>query len=120
MISAKATFRPRNDLGRFVEAKVSPAVQASVQAWCEMVQGTAKLYCPVLTGFLQSRITYAIIATDKTVVGTVFVDGVLYAGFVEFGTRFMSAQPYMRPAYDEAKPVTKELFRSQLSTELRG
>lgn len=116
MISAKATFRPRGDLGRFVPARVTPAVEASVQAWCQMVQGTAKLYVPVLTGFLQSRITYAIIATDKTVVGTVFVDGVLYAGFVEFGTRFMAAQPYLRPALDEAKPVTKDLFRSQIST----
>lgn len=30
--------------------------------------------------------------------------GVEYAGYVEYGTRFMKAQPYMRPALQEQEP----------------
>ena len=26
-----------------------------------------------------------------------------YAAYVEYGTRFMEAQPYLKPAYDEQK-----------------
>ena len=139
MISATATFRPRNDLGRFVEAVVSPAVEASVTAACELIQGVAKVYCPVDTGLLQSRITYVVTVTAQSIVGTVFVDDVPYAVYVEYGTgragaasagagagpydpnwAGMPAQPYMRPAIDESREPIKDLFRSNLSVAVKG
>ena len=33
-----------------------------------------------------------------------------YGGYVELGTRFMEAQPYLKPAYDEQK----ELFKADM------
>ena len=38
-----------------------------------------------------------------------------YAPYVEHGTRFMSAQPFVKPAYDEQK----ELFKSDMQKLVR-
>lgn len=38
-----------------------------------------------------------------------------YAAYVEYGTRFMGAQPYLKPAYDEQK----ELFKSDMKKLVR-
>ena len=35
-----------------------------------------------------------------------------YSGYVEMGTRFMAAQPYMRPALNEVEPRFLESLRS--------
>lgn len=118
-ISAKATFRPRGDMGRFVDAKVSPAVRASVAAACELIQSTAKEYAPVDTGRLRDSIQTTIEETGSTIVGTVGTD-VEYAVFQEFGTIHQPGTPFMRPAFDEAKPVIKEMFRSQIATSLKS
>ena len=114
-LSARAIFRPRNDLGRFVNAKVTPGVEASLNAVGQLIVATAKAIVPVRTGFLQSRITYVVNHVGTTMVCTVFVDDVPYAAFIEFGTWKMSAQPYIRPAVDEARSAIKELFRSSIS-----
>ena len=138
MISATATFRPRNDAGRFVQARISPAVTASVQAACELIQDTAKNYAPVDTGALRESIVVDVKETGSTVKGTVSV-GVPYAAYVEFGTgrrgesspgagegpydpnwAGMPAQPYMRPAVDESREPIKDLFKSNLSVAVEG
>ena len=136
LINVRVTFRPRSDLGRFVEAVVTPAVQASVQAACDLMVTTAKEYCPVDTGRLQAGITSLVAPTALTVAGRVFVDNVPYADYVEYGTGQrgdptapyshvqtwpgMAAQPYMRPALDESREPIAELFRSNLSLALGG
>jgi HK97 gp10 family phage protein len=38
----------------------------------------------------------------------------VYGLFVEFGTRHMAAQPYMRPAYDEAKDTAESVFTEEI------
>ncbi len=138
MISATATFRPRGDLGRFVQARISPAVTASVQAACDLIQETAKGYAPVDTGALRESIVVDVKETGSTVKGTVSV-GVPYAAFLEFGTGQrgeaspgagegpyspswpgQAAQPYMRPAVDESREPIKDLFRSNLSVAVEG
>jgi len=132
MISATATFRPRNDLGQFIGVVITPAVLASVEAACGLIQATAQEYCPVDTGRLRDSITVEVEQLDTTVRGTVgpHTD---YAAFVEFGTGIrgasspgagagpysptwpgMVAQPYMRPAMDESVGPIMELFRSQI------
>lgn len=117
-LSAKATFRPRSDLGRFVETNVTPGVVASVQASCDLIEGLAKGYAPVDTGRLRDSIHSTVDESGKTVVGTVSTD-VDYAVYQEFGTYKMAAQPFMRPAIDEAKGSIKELFRDNISTSMK-
>ena len=75
----------------------------------------AKRFCAVDTGRLRSSITIvdsegviSLPQVSKDVLITPSVPysvrvgtGVVYAGFVEFGTVFQSAQPFLRPAFDE-------------------
>ena len=42
------------------------------------------------------------------------VGGDFYAGYVEFGTRYMRAQPFMRPARDEAFDKVKTSMRKRV------
>jgi HK97 gp10 family phage protein len=50
---------------------------------------------PVKTGFLRDSIAYDV--RDLTIYFDAFA---FYAPFVEFGTRFMAARPFIRPAVD--------------------
>lgn len=128
-LSATATFRPRGDLGRFVEARVTPQVIASVQAACELIRTEAKALCPVDTGALRDSIAITLDTSGKTIVGRVG-PSMDYAEYVEYGTGKkgdpdapyghvmtwpgQSPQPYMRPAFDGAKQPVLDLFRSNL------
>jgi hypothetical protein len=49
-LTARATFRPHGDLGRFVPSKITPAVRASVEASCSLIEASAKGYAPVRVG----------------------------------------------------------------------
>lgn len=65
------------------------------------VSNRAKELCPVDTGRLRASID---VADGRDSNGS-YVDvgtHVEYAPYVEFGTRFQSSQPYMRPAIAEA------------------
>lgn len=54
--------------------------------------------CPVDTGFLRSTV-FVQEDGDDVVIGF----EAPYASYVEFGTYKMAAQPYLRPAFDEAE-----------------
>lgn len=131
MISARAQFTPRGDLGQFVSVKVKPGVQASVDAALQLIQQAAQLHCPVGTGALRDSITAESQETGSTIVGNVGPH-MPYADYVEYGTGQkgdpaapyphvaswpgMVAQPYMRPALDESKGAILDLFKSNIST----
>jgi HK97 gp10 family phage protein len=128
-LGARAQFVPRNGLGQFIPAVITPAVIASVKAGCEVIQQTAQQYCPVETGALRDSIGITITETGKTVVGVV-APTMYYASYVEYGTGRRGGpapyphvmtwpgqdpQPYMRPAFDENQDSIKDLFRGQLA-----
>lgn len=133
MISARAQFTPRGDLGQFVAVKIKPGVRASVVAALSLIQQTAQLHCPVETGALRDSITTESHDSGSTVVGSVSPH-MPYADYVEYGTGQkgdptapyahveswpgMVAQPYVRPALDESKGAILDLFRSNISTRI--
>lgn len=135
-VGAKATFRPRSYNGRFVDAVITPAVRASVEAAATVIQAAAQGYAPVRTGALRESITMTIDDQGTTIIGRVAATAP-YAVYVEYGTgqrgaespgagpgpysehwKGMSAQPYMRPALDETKPSILDLFRSNIQAVL--
>lgn len=65
------------------------------------MQEQAKRNAPVRTGDLRGSITSEI--TDGGMTGKV-APGVDYQAYVELGTRFMHAQPYMKPAHNTQAP----------------
>lgn len=131
MIRASARFLPRDDLGRFVESRITPAVRASVQASCDLIKTSAQGYAPVRTGALRDSIMTELIESQYSIRGRVgpHVD---YADYVEYGTGQrgdpsvahrpdwpgMAAQPYMRPALDENKGSVRDLFSSLIAASL--
>lgn len=66
------------------------------------VQNGARERCPVDTGRLRSSIVTSGLQRDGQGAYVEVGTNVFYAGFVEFGTRRMAAQPYLRPALLEA------------------
>lgn len=65
------------------------------EAKAELVLARAKSICPVDTGTLQASIVKEAIDNGNRVGSRVD-----YAGYVEHGTRYQHAQPYLRPALD--------------------
>lgn len=61
------------------------------------IEKDAKQKCPVDTGRLRGSITTNIISAYSGEVGT----NVEYAEYVEYGTRYQSAQPYFEPAVEK-------------------
>ena len=72
------------------------------------MQDVAQTVCPRQTGNLADSITLEIMDNGLTAEVAPHTN---YAGYVEWGTRFMNAQPYVRPAYMQES----ERFKTDLS-----
>lgn len=85
-------------------AKQAAQISADViRATVADIEAEAKARVPVDTGALRDSIKGRVVNQNA---GEVTAGGsaVDYAGYVEEGTRFMPAQPYMHPAADAAFP----------------
>ena len=65
----------------------------------------ARAIVPVRTGYLQSTIYYRTVEWEITVGARA-----LYAGYVEYGTRYMASQAYLGPAFDFYEPQVVALM----------
>ena len=101
---------------RFISYKneVMADVRQAITAALEVVGGTAERHIkevtPVDTGRLRNSITHAPVSDNTEMVGT----GVEYAVYVEFGTRKMSAQPYLRPGVENHVDEYENIIKSHL------
>jgi HK97 gp10 family phage protein len=83
--------------------------QAGLEAGKELVAETAKQLVPKRTG--------ALAASIRPVPEGVAV-GERYAGFVEFGTRYMPAEAYLGPALESEAPQVSDLVSNTVRTAL--
>ena len=74
-------------------------VEALADIWVEESQRTA----PVDTGQLRARINVTSIKDAGSRAEATIQSDVPYAGFVEYGTRYQSPQPYFRRGRDQAE-----------------
>jgi HK97 gp10 family phage protein len=88
----------QNAMRNFDEA-VKRQVHRQLASWAADVKAEAMRKVPVKTGYLRSTI-YARVQEWVVRIG---VDAT-YALFVEFGTRYMRARPYLWPAIQEYLP----------------
>lgn len=102
------------DLGVNVTQAMGDAGKAALE---QTVQVDAISMCPVDTGHMQSKIHTELEVTQKGFVATCGINGedCDYAGFVEYGTSRMSAQPFMRPALDQNMTRIPEVMIEQLT-----
>lgn len=68
----------------------------------EKVKEAAQANAPVLTGALRDSIEYELSEDESGRPMVTIGTSIRYGGFVEFGTSVTPAQPYLRPALDEA------------------
>jgi HK97 gp10 family phage protein len=80
-------------------------VHRLLASWAADVKALAKQLVPVRTGHLRSSI-YAKIQEWVAEIGA----EATYALFVEFGTRYMQAQPYLYPAIQEYLPQLEAII----------
>lgn len=84
----------RDELARLLH---SNQVAKDLQRRALKVDAAAKQLCPVDTGRLRASITNHL-GQDSTGLYALIGSNVHYAIFVELGTRFAAAQPFLRPA----------------------
>ena len=89
----------QNAMERF-DSGMQRKVHSFLVSWAADVKAAARRKVPVRTGYLKSTI-YATIREWIAEIGA----EATYAYFVEFGTRYMKAQPYLYPAIQEYLPV---------------
>lgn len=88
-----------------LQAKLKKNIQLNdvrqvVRAHGAEMNKAAQLKAPVDTGFLQGSIVFTLADTGLTAQSTATAN---YSIYVEFGTRYQSAQPFMRPAFNAQK-----------------
>ena len=70
--------------------------------------------CPVDTGYLRST-AFSEITDDDVFIGF----NAPYASYLEFGTYKMEAQPYLRPALDEAQDAALKAIVNSIEIHLK-
>lgn len=66
-------------------------------------QQEAKATCAVDTGFMRDHIDVEMVTETATRAEARVISRAPYSIFVEYGTRFQTAQPFMRPALDNKR-----------------
>jgi len=94
------------------KAEALENVQEAVRKNGADLQSNAMRLAPVDTGTLQRSIRLNLEDGGMTARVRPTAD---YAAYVEYGTRYMKAQPYMRPSYD----AQKEKFKSDVAKAIR-
>lgn len=135
-LRAAVVWKPRNDLGQFVKARITPAAVDGVTAWGDAVLARAQEIVPVDTGALRDSGHVVVVEEENRCYARVQFDAE-YAAYNEFGTGRrgaesagagdfayrmdwpgMPARPYLRPSVDEVKPDAKELVRQKVALAL--
>ena len=89
-------------------------VDAVVKNNTERTMRKAKQLAPVDTWFMHDSIY-----TNYEPLSGFVHSPASYSGYLEFGTRFMSAQPFMRPALEWMKPKYEKDLRDVIRGTLR-
>lgn len=87
-------------------------VKATVKKNGAQLQKTAQKNAPIDTGNLRQKIALEITDGGKTAEVESTAE---YGAYVELGTRFMKAQPYLKPAFEEQK----EKFKADMKELVR-
>ena len=102
-----------NSLERSVE-KAIKAAEKELQLTALEIERDAKLNAPVDTGTLRASITSTGSGSEYEI-GT----NLEYAPFVEYGTRYMAAQPFLFPAFEKGVKDLKKNISKAVASALR-
>lgn len=95
-------------IDKYIRENGDAEIVQSLDKHALLIQSEAKKRAAVNTGRMRRSIAWERVGRLTRNIGT----NVIYAKFVEFGTRFMNAQPFLFPAYERfRKPFLKDLRR---------
>lgn len=107
------------------KVRLKKSTEENVRKTCESIRDDAKTICPVDTGSLRSSIRLQVRPkpTSHSISYGVSAGGyvtnpktglkVNYASYIEYGTRKMRPQPYMRPAIEKHKDELPKMYRGR-------
>ena len=97
-----------------LDSAMQRQIHEQLAKWAANVKDAAKQLAPVRTGYLRSSL-YAEIQGWTAKIGA----EASYAGFVEFGTRYMQARPYIYPALQRRLPQLEQIILEALDAAKR-
>lgn len=97
-----------------LDSAMQRQIHEQLAKWAANVKDAAKQLAPVRTGYLRSSL-YAEIQGWTAKIGA----EASYAGFVEFGTRYMQARPYIYPALQRHLPQLEQIILEALDAAKR-
>ncbi|MFZ3494623.1 HK97-gp10 family putative phage morphogenesis protein [Streptomyces sp. 5.8] len=93
----------------------------TLNTWAEEVQAGAKDKAPRASGALHGDLNTKVAEQwGRAEVGVWDQPAVEYALYVEKGTSKMAAQPYLVPAFNEARPLVTRTYRAAFRRHLGG
>lgn len=110
--SATSSFQ-KGDLASIVE-RYRAGATAAVEQTTEHVLFMAQVLVPIDTGALQRSGNTTLEQMPEGPCGYVNYDE-FYAGYVEFGTSRMDAQPFLRPSLDSSRDLLLSSVKVELS-----
>lgn len=101
------------DNARQIENAFDAQIAKALEEIGLLAEGYAKKACPVDTGRLRASITHQIdTGSDSVYIGT----NVEYGVYVEMGTRYRKAKPYLKPAATEHGSQYRSVLRANLES----
>ena len=92
-----------------------PALQNALMEGGAIIETACKGFAPVDTGRLRASITHEA-QGDKTVIIAPHVD---YAVYQEFGTKYQSGTPFMKPGFEASRAQALEHIKAKLAAEMK-
>lgn len=89
--------------------RIRAATEQAVAQTALLIETDAKLLAPVDTGRLRASI-HTEIAPNK--LSAMVLDGVTYGIFLEVGTRYIKARPFLFPAYEKNRGAFLALLKA--------
>jgi HK97 gp10 family phage protein len=96
-------------------AALQKAIKKSLKQAATLIKQEAIWNCPVRTGYLRTTIFYSVNGDEM---GFTVGAKAPYGGYVEFGTRYMQAQPYIRPAFITVMTSIRSAMSQEIENEV--
>lgn len=110
---------------KHLPSEAKKALRTASREGAKVVARAAKAKVPKDTGTLRRSIRVRSIKRSRVKVGSRVITGegffkgeTFYGGFVEFGTKYMKARPFLRPAADENREKVIKEFGEHLKESI--
>lgn len=101
-------------LARFAQTESEQIENKALTEAADFLRGKIEETTPYRTGALQEAIIAGEVNNGKIEVGPSQQGPAFRAHFLEFGTRYMRAQPFMRPAFESSKNEVMKIMADEI------